>query len=65
MRLERETTMIFMMLVTILMMVAIVTMMLVMILMMVAITCILIKTWLRGVCGAYRREGRGRGDSEK
>ena len=33
--------------------------------MMMTITCILIKTWLRGGCGAYRREGRGRGDSEK
>ena len=56
---ERETTMILMMVVMMMLM------MLVMMVMMVALTCILIKTWLRGVCGAYRREGRGRGDSEK
>ena len=42
------------------------TMMIMMMMMMLmTITCILIKTWLRGGRGAYRREGRGRGDSAK
>merc|ERR1712108_127990 len=40
-------------------------MMMMMTMMMMTITCILIKTWLMGGRGAYRQEGRGRGDSRK